>query len=609
MTPAFDIQGGLALAAARGFSVVTLMLAFGSILYTRVIAPKNLGMQSRRRVRRLSAWSLAVAFLGGFIWLMAQTDDFTNGLAPSDAWAVLAHTLFGHLLAARLVLLLVAAGLWAVKLEAGSLLSCATAMILQAGHSHGVAMGGPLWLIAASGLHVLAAGAWLGGLPALALVVAGEDERVARIASTRFSGSGSGCVGVLLLTSAAQCWILVMGLPGLFGTAYGWMVCAKILGFAALLALAARNRFGLTPALVGTKAGVAKTSLRRAIIIETAIGLLVVCAAGVLSELPPPMHIQALWPFGWLPSLEAAREDPDIAHEVLLYGLSLAAGAALLLAAPVLAYWRLRLVAGATALAGIGLTVLSAPHLSPLLVPAEPTIFFHSPSGFTTASIDSGKTVFAANCTGCHGIEGRGDGPAAKALSIPPANLTAGHLWMHPDGQLFWWLAHGVENPEGGLAMPGFTSVLSEDDRWDLIDYIRANNAGLSARPDGRWTMHLRAPDFSMNCGGHARNLVDLQGMPVLIVFGGAPSGKGVPGARMVAVGTMPPSDPHTCHTEDPGIAAAYAVVTGAASGAVLVDSHGWLRQFAPDAMALDADDAAKPMPAQAAMPMMNMKM
>jgi putative copper resistance protein D len=266
--------------------------------------------------------------LGGLVWLAAQTDDFANDVAPADIWVVLGHTLFGHLLSARLVLLLIAAGLWAMQLEAGALLACAIALVLQSGHGHGVAMGGPLWLIAASALHGLAAGAWLGALPALAVMVAREDAPVAHDASHRFSRLGYGCVAVLLLTATAQFLSLIMGLPGLFGTAYGWMVCAKMLGFAALLVLAGRNRFWLTPLLAGTAADGAKSSLRRAIVAETAIGLLVVCAAGVLTELPPPMHVQPLWPFGWLPSLEAAREDPDIAYEVALYGTILAIGAA-----------------------------------------------------------------------------------------------------------------------------------------------------------------------------------------------------------------------------------------------------------------------------------------
>ncbi len=62
--------------------------------------------------------------------------------------------------------------------------------------------------------------------------------------------------------------------------------------------------------------------------------------------------------------------------------------------------------------------------------------------------------------------KGSGDGTAAKSLSVPPADLTAGHLWIHDDGELFWWLSHGIDSADGGQAMPGFSGVLDEDQRW-----------------------------------------------------------------------------------------------------------------------------------------------
>jgi len=45
-------------------------------------------------------------------------------------------------------------------------------------------------------------------------------------------------------------------------------------------------------------------------------------------------------------------------------------------------------------------------------------------STIKTTSPASGKEMFKAYCAVCHGVEGKGDGPAASALKIPPANLT-----------------------------------------------------------------------------------------------------------------------------------------------------------------------------------------
>ncbi len=590
MTPPFDIDGGLSLALARAFSVATLMLAFGSILYVRVLAPPSLPQGATQRLRQVTGWAICAAVLGALVWLVAQTLDLSLSIGFPDLEAVLAHTLFGHLLGARLVLLVATVVLWDLRRDRIALACCGVAMALQAGHSHSVAMGGPLWLIVAATMHVLAAGAWLGALPAFAIVVASQDVRVAQAASARFYPFGMACVLTFLITAAGQFWLLVQGTPGLVGTAYGWMIGAKIAGFAALIALAARNCYRLTPALSETS----KSRLTRTILAQIAIGLGVVAAAGVLTELPPPMHIQALWPFGWIPSLNAAREDPDIAQEVTLYGAVFALGLACLIAAIILAVRRRKVLAAGSALAGLALAVIAAPHASPLLIEAVPTYFYRSPTGFSTASIDGGKILFAQNCVACHGAQARGDGPIAKTLPIPPANLTEPHLWMHRDGELFWWLAHGIENPEGGLAMPAF-AALSDDARWALIDYIRANNAGLSDHQNGMWRMQVHAPDFPLTCGTRTEKLSDLRGTPLKILFNGTQV-------------TVAPNDSKRCHAEDPNIQAAYRIVTGADPSAVLVDADGWLRAFTTGTAPLDPKAANQPMPSQGAMPM-NMKM
>lgn len=36
----------------------------------------------------------------------------------------------------------------------------------------------------------------------------------------------------------------------------------------------------------------------------------------------------------------------------------------------------------------------------------------------------NGKAMYDAYCASCHGIDGKGDGPAASALKVPPTDLT-----------------------------------------------------------------------------------------------------------------------------------------------------------------------------------------
>jgi hypothetical protein len=67
---------------------------------------------------------------------------------------------------------------------------------------------------------------------------------------------------------------------------------------------------------------------------------------------------------------------------------------------------------------------------------------------------------------------------------------------------LFWWIAKGVIDPEGNALMPGFGSVLSEDDIWTLIDFIRARNIGPQAADTGAWAPPVAAPTTPLSCAG-----------------------------------------------------------------------------------------------------------
>ncbi|GAB4360928.1 MAG: hypothetical protein Kow006_31210 [Gammaproteobacteria bacterium] len=88
-----------------------------------------------------------------------------------------------------------------------------------------------------------------------------------------------------------------------------------------------------------------------------------------------------------------------------------------------------------------------------------------------------GHKIYEVNCAACHGIDGRGTGPASNSLSHKPADLTS-HFHRGPgmgDGYLFWRVSEGgtVEPfKSSGSAMPAFKSVLSERERWDVLTYV-----------------------------------------------------------------------------------------------------------------------------------------
>lgn len=85
------------------------------------------------------------------------------------------------------------------------------------------------------------------------------------------------------------------------------------------------------------------------------------------------------------------------------------------------------------------------------------------------------QLYFEQNCTICHGFRGRGDGMFREGMNPKPIDLTDAVLMERlGDNYLFWRLSEGGLNPPFFSAMPAFKDILSEEDRWQLIAYIRS---------------------------------------------------------------------------------------------------------------------------------------
>jgi mono/diheme cytochrome c family protein len=236
---------------------------------------------------------------------------------------------------------------------------------------------------------------------------------------------------------------------------------------------------------------------------------------------------------------------------------------------------------------------LAVPKLASLLtIQAYPTTFATSPTEFADSSIVHGAALFAANCAMCHGAEARGDGPIAKSLPVPPADLTAPHFRAHTEGDLFWYISHGMTAASGAVAMPAFGNVLSSDNRWALIDFLRANNAGQSARLTGRWTMPTPLPQFDALCAnGSTIDRDDLRGRLVHIIADAedvpAPAA-GADGLDVATILLAPPDHKAkpvgtACVTVEPAAWNAFSILLGVTPEALaqtqaLADQNGWLR-------------------------------
>ncbi|HEX7457117.1 MAG TPA: cytochrome c [Ginsengibacter sp.] len=103
---------------------------------------------------------------------------------------------------------------------------------------------------------------------------------------------------------------------------------------------------------------------------------------------------------------------------------------------------------------------------TPWVVP-EAYVNLKNPTKADSATLKSAKASYIKYCAPCHGDKGKGDGPANASLNPYPANHTAITMLKETDGALWYKITEG-RNP-----MPENKSVLTANQRWELVNYIR----------------------------------------------------------------------------------------------------------------------------------------
>jgi mono/diheme cytochrome c family protein len=86
----------------------------------------------------------------------------------------------------------------------------------------------------------------------------------------------------------------------------------------------------------------------------------------------------------------------------------------------------------------------------------------------TPQALADGMQVYTNHCRSCHGQYGDGKGEKAAQLSVAPGDLTnASKMSRLTDGELYWQTTYGRR------PMPAFKDKLTEQQRWEVVDYIR----------------------------------------------------------------------------------------------------------------------------------------
>jgi putative copper resistance protein D len=283
------LETGLIL--CRFVHYVSVLALFGAALFPHYArcAPDGLG--------RVLSLSVLAAFLSGIGWFL-----FTAGIMAGSADAVFSMSVwrgmitsmdFGWLWIARLGLVL-SVGIALARFRSAIPFLSFILLITLAGTGHAQASAGAAhWVhIVADGLHLVAAGAWLGGLWPLGMMLASgalADEQTGALLM-RFSGMGMLAVAVLVMSGLLNSWFLVGSLGVLVATPYGQILIAKLAVFTCMLMLAGANRYWITPHFMAVSPGALwLRRLRRHVVAEQALGVAVLALVSVLGTISPAL--------------------------------------------------------------------------------------------------------------------------------------------------------------------------------------------------------------------------------------------------------------------------------------------------------------------------------
>jgi copper resistance protein D len=287
-----------ALALCRFAHFLAVMLAFGASASLGLYASKALRRALTPALRRLALAVSLVALATAIVWLLLEAasmaDNWSAAADPGVIAAVLTDTEFGQAWIAHLALAaaLVAAALLAPSDGSAVIAVCAGLLLASLGLvDHAAMQTGAEGVLHRmnDAVHLLMAGAWLGGLIAfLAFLDAYRKDHHrgdAVSAMMRFSFTGHFIVAAIVATGIVNIALISGHPPWPPDTPYRALLDAKILIVALMITIALFNRYALVPLLQRKPAAFA--ALRETATAEVALGAIVVALVSVFGLLNP----------------------------------------------------------------------------------------------------------------------------------------------------------------------------------------------------------------------------------------------------------------------------------------------------------------------------------
>jgi mono/diheme cytochrome c family protein len=103
-----------------------------------------------------------------------------------------------------------------------------------------------------------------------------------------------------------------------------------------------------------------------------------------------------------------------------------------------------------------------------------------NPVAPTADNLAAARAIWMDKCANCHGEKGAGDGPEADMYTPAPAALNDAHMMSEmTDGEIYYKIT------EGRKPMPGFKKQLTDEQRWELVNFTRTLVVKTAPKPGG----------------------------------------------------------------------------------------------------------------------------
>lgn len=323
-------------------------------------------------------------------------------------------------------------------------------------------------------IHIIALSTWFGSLPFLFFNLFKFNKiEIDKKQLIKFSKFSSYNISIIILTGIILTLInLDYSFSALIGTQYGQIIIIKIIFILLSLSCALYLKLNF---IKNKKIFKLKLKANKILLLEIIFSIFIFTIGIALSQIIPGAHDEIKWPLNFRISTDVALENSSNIQSLFIIAIIISIIIGIAFMDFLLNKNVKRFIIGYVPLVGI-LLIVSAYILS---FEAYPVTYKQPSIPYSAISVSNGKILYRKNCIDCHGYSGHGDGIlVSNDLKILPANLTEPHTAFHTAGDIYWWLTNGMPPS----IMPSFKDKLSEDDRWDIINFLRTLSSGYEAR-------------------------------------------------------------------------------------------------------------------------------